>query len=30
LKKVEPELVKLVDQFVADWRIGNRGRTRTR
>lgn len=28
LKKVEPELAKLVDQFTADWRIGNLGRRR--
>jgi len=26
LKQVEPELAKLVDQFTADWQIGNRGR----
>ena len=28
LKQVEAELVKLVDQFTADWHIGNRGRRR--
>ena len=28
LKKVEPELTKLVDRFTADWRIGNLGRRR--
>ena len=26
LKKVDDELVKLVDEFIADWRIGNLGR----
>ena len=30
LKKVEVELVKLVDKFIADWRIANRRRTRKR
>ena len=29
-KQVEVALVQLVDKFIADWRIGNRGRPRTR
>jgi len=27
-KQIDAEVAKLVDQFIADWRVGNIGRTR--